>query len=89
MALESEVKQNSRSAAVGSSTGRLERGRESYARRAWGDAYEALSLSDREAELAAGDLELLATSAYMIGREDEWMRALERARHVQAFHPGR
>ena len=40
---------------------------------------EALSRADRAAPLAPGDLELLATAAYMRGEEDEWMHALERA----------
>jgi DNA-binding CsgD family transcriptional regulator/tetratricopeptide (TPR) repeat protein len=60
-------------------TAALERGREFYADRAWSDAYAALSGADREAALGAEDLELLATVAYMIGREDEYFRALGRA----------
>lgn len=55
-----------------------ERGRESYARREWSEAYEALSSADRAPRLEAGDLELLATSAWMLGREDEYLDALER-----------
>ena len=31
--------------------------------------------------LTAADLELLATSAYMLDRDDEYLRALERALH--------
>jgi DNA-binding CsgD family transcriptional regulator len=57
----------------------LERGRESYARRAWRHSYRDLSLADRAVPLGAGDLELLATSAYMLGRDDEHLRGLERA----------
>jgi len=57
----------------------IERGREFCADRAWNDAYAALSGADREAALRADDLELLATAAYMIGREDEYFGALERA----------
>jgi DNA-binding CsgD family transcriptional regulator/tetratricopeptide (TPR) repeat protein len=60
----------------------LERGRESYARRAWTDAYEALSRADRAAPLGAEDLELLARSAYMLGRDDDYRGALERAYHA-------
>jgi DNA-binding CsgD family transcriptional regulator len=60
-------------------TAALEQGREFYADRAWSDAYAALSGADREAALGAEDLELLATVAYMIGREDEYFRALGRA----------
>jgi DNA-binding CsgD family transcriptional regulator len=62
----------------------LEQGRESYARSAWGPAYESLARVDELESLAAEDLELLATSAYMLGREDEWMRILERAYHRHA-----
>ena len=57
----------------------LERGRESYARRAWTEAYESLSSADRAAPLNAEELELLATSAYMLGMNDEYRSALERA----------
>jgi ATP/maltotriose-dependent transcriptional regulator MalT len=57
----------------------LERGRESYARSAWAAAHDSLTHADELAPLLAEDLELLATSAYMLGREDEWMRVLERA----------
>jgi DNA-binding CsgD family transcriptional regulator/tetratricopeptide (TPR) repeat protein len=56
----------------------LERGRESYSSRAWLAAYEALSAADRAAPLGAQDLELLATSAYMLGHEEEHHRVLER-----------
>ena len=63
-------------------TDELERGRGSYARRAWTDAHEALSGADRAASLGAADLELLATSAYMLGRDDEYVSGLERAHHA-------
>ena len=56
-------------------SGHLERGRRSYSTRAWLDAYESFSRADQTASLGAEDLELLATSAYMLGRDDEWMRA--------------
>ncbi len=52
----------------------LERGRESYARSSWAAAYEALAKAEASEPLEAPDLELLATAAYMLGREDEWMR---------------
>jgi tetratricopeptide (TPR) repeat protein len=57
----------------------IEQGREFYADRAWSDAYAALSDADREAALSADDLELLATAAYMIGREDDYFSALGHA----------
>ena len=64
----------------------LERGRDHHASGAWSDAYAALAAADRSAPLAVADLELLATSAYMLGREDEYARLLERAHqmHVSA-----
>jgi DNA-binding CsgD family transcriptional regulator/tetratricopeptide (TPR) repeat protein len=61
---------------------KLERGRESYAERAWMDAYTSLSQADQATPLGAEDLELLATSAYMLGRDDEYMGGLERAHHL-------
>jgi DNA-binding CsgD family transcriptional regulator len=57
----------------------LERGRESYAHEAWTDAYESFSLADRLRQLAASDLELLATSAYMLGRQEDYFAVLQRA----------
>ena len=63
-----------------SSTGEeLERGRESYARSAWATAYESLARVDELEPLAVQDLELLAISTYMLGREDEWLQLMERA----------
>ena len=58
-------------------TDALARGRESYARRAWGDAYAQLSAADGEAPLDPGDLERLATAAYLFGKDadDIWARA--------------
>ena len=41
----------------------LQRGRESYATRAWIDAYECLSRADRAVRLGAEDLELLGGGA--------------------------
>ncbi len=60
----------------------LERGREAYGRRFWRDSYDLLSRADEAARLESGDLELLATSAYMLGREDEFVSVLERAHHA-------
>jgi DNA-binding NarL/FixJ family response regulator len=58
------------------------RGRDAFARRAWPDAFESLLRADQAAPLGAEELELLATSAYMLGRDDEYVRALERAHHA-------
>jgi hypothetical protein len=44
----------------------VSRGREAFARRAWRDAFESLSRADQTATLGADELELLATSAYML-----------------------
>ncbi|MGH3887832.1 MAG: LuxR C-terminal-related transcriptional regulator [Pseudonocardiaceae bacterium] len=59
----------------------LERGREAYRRREWLTAYKSLSLADEAAALGPEDLELLAPSAYLIGRNDDGVRALDRAYH--------
>ncbi len=60
----------------------LARGRVSYAKRAWLDAHESLSRADDVDSLEPEDLELLARSAYMLGRDDDYVRALERAHHA-------
>ena len=60
----------------------IERGRRCYERQAWADAYEAFSRADQVAELAAEDLERLAMSAYLTGRDEDYLAALERAHHA-------
>jgi DNA-binding CsgD family transcriptional regulator len=60
----------------------VSRGREAFARRAWLDAFESLSRAERAAPLEPEELELLATSAYMLGRDADHVRALERAHHA-------
>jgi DNA-binding NarL/FixJ family response regulator len=60
----------------------LERGRGSYAKGAWIDAYSSLSEADQVEPLSAQDLELLAKSAYMLGRDDAYVSGLERAHHA-------
>ncbi len=62
-------------------SGDLGRGRASYERRAWKEAHGSLSRADEAFGLDAEDLELLATSAYMLGRDDEYLSILERAHH--------
>lgn len=57
----------------------LERGRACYAAEAWATAYDALGRADGEGLLTAADLELLARSAYMLGRDEDCVAALERA----------
>ena len=61
----------------------LEKGREAYAQRAWDDAYASLADADRAAPLEPNDLELLATSASMTGRIDEYLTLLERIHHAR------
>ena len=56
--------------------------RQHYRRRAWADAFLGLFRADRETPLQAEDLELLAMSAYLTGRDDEYLSALERAYHA-------
>jgi DNA-binding CsgD family transcriptional regulator len=60
----------------------LECGRKHYELRAWADAYDTLSLADRETPLGADDLELFAMAAYMVGRDDEYLQTLERAHNA-------
>ena len=72
---------------AGMSRGELQRGRALYAQAAWVEAYESLACADRDEPLAAEDLELFATVAYMLGRDDEQLSALERA-HRGYLHQG-
>src|SRR6266536_54510 len=59
----------------------LDRGRESFGRQAWGDAFALLSAADRASPLAAEDLERLATAAYLTGRDEDCAVAGARAHH--------
>jgi tetratricopeptide (TPR) repeat protein len=69
----------------------LGRGRAAYERRAWTEAYVSLSRADRASSLSGEDLTVLALSAMMTGREDEFYSHLERAHqtHVDADDPVR
>lgn len=60
----------------------LKCGRRHYERRSWADAFDALKRADGACPLETDDLARLATSAYLIGREDEYLIALERAHHA-------
>ncbi len=60
----------------------LERGRNAYAARAWVDAHALLQQADGSEPLGPSDLALLATAAYMLGRDEEWLAAHERAHHL-------
>jgi DNA-binding CsgD family transcriptional regulator/tetratricopeptide (TPR) repeat protein len=59
--------------------GNLDRARRSYEERAWADAFRAFSDADQEIPLDAEDLEQLALAAYLVGRDEEYLRTLERA----------
>ena len=60
----------------------LDRGRAESAVSAWADAFECLAQADRECRLGGADLELMARSAYMLGRDDDYVSALERAHRI-------
>ncbi|MCK0509704.1 helix-turn-helix domain-containing protein [Aromatoleum buckelii] len=60
----------------------LESARERYARRAWADAFRRFTLADRERALEVKDLERLAVTAYLVGDDDVYFAALERAYHA-------
>jgi DNA-binding CsgD family transcriptional regulator len=60
----------------------LERARAAYAERSWLEAYEAFARADEAEPLAPEDLELHATTARMLGRDDDAIRILERAHHA-------
>jgi ATP/maltotriose-dependent transcriptional regulator MalT len=64
-------------------TDALARGRESYEKRRWRDAYDALCSADRESPLDPDDLDRLATAAYVTGRTAE--SAAIRARAHNGF----
>jgi ATP/maltotriose-dependent transcriptional regulator MalT len=61
--------------------GEIELGRKAFAQRAWAEAYERLSQAEAET-LSADDLLQLATSAYMLGRMDDFLELTERTHHA-------
>jgi ATP/maltotriose-dependent transcriptional regulator MalT len=60
----------------------LESARAAYAACSWLEAYEAFARADEAEPLAPEDLELRATTARMLAREDETVEILERAHHA-------
>jgi DNA-binding CsgD family transcriptional regulator len=58
---------------------RAQRGRSSFERRSWGDAFAHLTAAASEGPLSAEDLERIAVAAYMMGRDADceaaWLRA--------------
>jgi DNA-binding NarL/FixJ family response regulator len=62
-----------------SDTADVDRGRGCYAEGRWQEAFEHLGAADRAAALGPDDLELLGRAAYLLGRDDQYVAALERA----------
>ncbi len=62
--------------------GALGRGRDAYQRRAWGETYAQLSAAARETPLEAEDLERLAVTCMLLGRDAESAGYLARAYHA-------
>jgi DNA-binding CsgD family transcriptional regulator len=64
----------------------LQIGREHYERRRWSQAYHTLVAADQSAPLDVDDLDRLASCAYLMGRDFEFLRLLERLHraHVDA-----
>jgi DNA-binding CsgD family transcriptional regulator len=60
----------------------LERARAAYAEHSWLEAYEAFARAEEAESLAPEDLELRATTARMLARDDEAVEILERAHHA-------
>ena len=54
-------------------------GREAFTARSWARAYEALAGADRDGDLGTDDLDRLALSAYLTGRDAAYEHALERS----------
>ena len=60
----------------------LAQARQHHARRAWALAFAAFRAADCASALDADDLERYATAAYLVGRDDDYLDALERAHHA-------
>jgi DNA-binding NarL/FixJ family response regulator len=54
------------------------RGRDGYRRQAWAEAYRCFAAADKKAPLPAADLELYALSAGLVGRDDDYLRLMDR-----------
>jgi ATP/maltotriose-dependent transcriptional regulator MalT len=60
----------------------LRHGRECYAGRRWQEAYQTLLGADETSPLDPEDLERMATCAYLLGRELDFLRLLERLHRI-------
>lgn len=60
----------------------LERGRAAYAELSWTTAYTSLTQADEVGPIDVDDLWRLATAAYMLGRDDEYVRHVKRVHHA-------
>ena len=60
----------------------LERGRNSFDRQAWGAAYTQLVAADEASPLPAADVERLAVTAYLVGKDSESYDLWARAHHL-------
>jgi ATP/maltotriose-dependent transcriptional regulator MalT len=60
----------------------VERGREAYGRHDFAAAFKAFSAADRAGALRGEDLDRLAMSAGLLGRDEDFLKALERAHHA-------
>ncbi len=61
---------------------KLELGRRLFVKASWREAYDALTAADTASPLAPDDLELMGRAAYMLGQDDVYANALERAFHA-------
>ena len=57
----------------------LDRAHRYYKQGAWADAYHAFFRADKATTLAAEDLESLAMASYLVGRDENYLKTLERA----------
>ncbi len=62
--------------------GLLRRGREAWERRNFLEAFDALLAADRAKPLSGEDLDRMATAAGLMGRDEDFLRILERAHHA-------
>jgi DNA-binding CsgD family transcriptional regulator len=67
----------------------LRRGRQSFEKQAWAEAYRLLHAADREAPLDAEDLERLAIVAHLVGQDDDCEAFTARAHQAFLDHGDR